>query len=497
MQEGIIVGVVLIGFIGYLLLRMKYEEQIGIDSMEKKIIANTVIRRCENEERIIPLYAFRDLTMPRSGIKKIICKYYALGICNKRIYITPFIVKNNVLMFDKTSSFEKEDVLRIEGSSCYVDIMYFHFHLKNGQSYAFSMEASNVKTDNRQKVNIQQKEELQEAYQIIDSWRTEINSKSEPHHPKMNKTAKFFYGMAKIMLSIGVIGLVVSIFVWIFGKNWTMYREIEKYSTMALSLGFFISLFSWFFGALFDTASESWGSGCNVDSRDIQQKDILIDGQYGLYQGKLYRLSAYGHDVELFAIDDIEKQNPIIRVSTEELGDRYDLHTHAVVNGLDYWVQKIEQDMVTYERVVGVKELCQKKINEFDMVYQWKARTGQNAEKSIIYIKPGVNENEFLNRRFIPEEMYNGHIMLSFLEEEMGVMETLNMLEQCYGKRLQRTAPIVEMLMCDYYIETIKIDDRSFCLDCDWGIVTISPDGDNGDHYIREIADYFNKEISK
>lgn len=495
MQEGIIVGVVLIVFIGYMLLRMKYEEQIGIDSMEKKIIANTVVRRCQNEERIIPLYAFRDLTMPRSGIKKIICKYCAVGICDERIYITPFIIKKGVLMFDKTSSFKKEEVLRIEGSSCYVIAMHFHFHLKNGQSYAFSVEESNIKTDRRHKVNIMQKEELQKAYQIIDSWRTEINPKSVPLHPRLIKTAKIFYGIAKTALRIGVIGLVVSIFIWIFGQAWTLYTQIEKYSTMALSLGLFTSLFSWFLGVLFDLASE--GNSYEMVNEEIQQKDILIDGQYGLYQGKLYRLKAYWHDVELFAIADIEKQNPIERVPTEELEDRYDLHTHAVLNGLDYLVKKIEQDVVTYERVVGAKELCQKKINEFDIVYQWKVRTGQKAEKSIIYIKPGVNENEFLNRRFVPEEMYNGHIMLSFLEEEMGVMETLNMLEQCYGKRLQRTAPIVEMLMCDYYIETIKIDDRSFCLDCDWGIVTISPDGDNGDHYIREIADYFNKEISK
>lgn len=220
----------------------------------------------------------------------------------------------------------------------------------------------------------------------------------------------------------------------------------------------------------------------------LKNQNMLIEGEFAVFEGHLYRATSYWHEVEIFEITDEKKTKPVKRVAKMELEDFYCLHTNAFLNGMVYIVRNIEEDVVTYERAVCDKELFKKKLTEFEAVFSCKNRTGKEMERNAVYIAPGVDADEIMRRRFVPEEMHNGHIMLAYSDEELGVVETINRLVQLYGERLTRKGAVPEMLMCDYYIETIIIDNQSFCVDCDFGIVTISPDGEDGDKYIREIA---------
>ncbi len=220
--------------------------------------------------------------------------------------------------------------------------------------------------------------------------------------------------------------------------------------------------------------------------------NILIEGNFGIYKGITYRIASYWHDVELFSIDDNDHHYVIRRVPKDEMEDLYTLHTHCRLNGIAYIVHKIENDIVTYERCVCDKVMFKKPLNEFDVVFRSKNRYKQHPESKVLYINNKMDDT-ILNNHFVPEEMHNGHIMLSYIDIEMDVSDTTKTLKDLYGDRIVMHGAAPEMLIIDYYIERFTIDDIEFCMDCDYGIVTISPDNDNGDKYIWEMTDYFNK----
>jgi len=225
-------------------------------------------------------------------------------------------------------------------------------------------------------------------------------------------------------------------------------------------------------------------------------ENILIEGHFGVYKGITYRTVLYLHDVELFYIDDNAHDNVISRVPKNEMEDLYTIFTRCRFNGIAYIVRKIENEIVTYERYVCDKELFKKSLIEFDVVYSQINRQMQHPDRRVLYINNKMND-DILNRYFVPEEMHNGHIMLSYLDTEMDISETTKTLKDLYGNRIVMHGAAFEMLIIDYYIEKFTIDDIEFCIDSDFGIVTISPDKENGDKYIWEITEYFNKKKEK
>jgi hypothetical protein len=223
---------------------------------------------------------------------------------------------------------------------------------------------------------------------------------------------------------------------------------------------------------------------------------ILIEGNFGIYKGITYRTVLYWNDVELFSIEDNDHLYVISRVLKDEIEDLYTLFTYCRFNGIEYIVRKIENEIVTYERSVCDKVLFKKPLREFDVVFSSKKHHNQYTERKVLYINNKMDEI-MLNYYFVPEEMHNGHIMLSYLDSVMNVSDTIKTLTDLYGDRIVLQGAALEMLIMDYYIERFTIDDAEFCIDSDYGIVTISPDNDNGDMYIWELTDYFNKKISK
>lgn len=221
-------------------------------------------------------------------------------------------------------------------------------------------------------------------------------------------------------------------------------------------------------------------------------ENILIEGEFGIYKGVIYRIVSYWHDVELFSMDDIDHYYVIRKVRKDEMDDVYTLHTYCRYHGIEYIIRKIENEMVIYERSVCDKELFEKPLNELDVVFCTKNRYHQEPERIVLYMNNKFEDTIF-NNLFVPEEMHNGHIMLAYQDTKMDVNDTIKTLKDLYGDRIIMHGANLEMLLVDYYIETFTIDDVNFCLDYDYGIVTINPDKENGDKYIWEITDYFNK----
>lgn len=225
-------------------------------------------------------------------------------------------------------------------------------------------------------------------------------------------------------------------------------------------------------------------------------KKIYLEGDFGYYKGKLYRTLSYWNDVELFAEEDLEKKQVLYRVSKDDMEEMYTLYTSCRIKGINYVVRKMEGEIVTYERLVCDHELFQKPLNEVDVIIRVKNRSNQEPERTILYMNPEITEDRVLKISFVPEEMHNGDIMLSFLDEELDVAATIQGLQELYGKRLEIHSPNEKLLMIDYYVAKIMIDENEFCLDYDWGIVTISPRAHSGNDYIWEITNYFNSKFA-
>lgn len=258
MDSVIIAGIMLVVLIVYVWKRMNKDEKLGIDSDEKRLIATVVRTRSSGEESVVPLYAYHDISVPSKYYKKKNCLYYAIGVSGERIYVTQFQVHERDISFGQTNIIHKSDLEWIEGADNYACTMGFVFNFKNGKKFVFCLDESNVKVDNKCKVNIQQKEEMQEAYGIISQWMAEVNRMKEPLHPGQRKVAKAFYMLAKISLIIGVLGLLTYIACEYLVKMGLPFSEVGRYSTIAIGMGFFMAFIGGMFGLIFETSSKGF-----------------------------------------------------------------------------------------------------------------------------------------------------------------------------------------------------------------------------------------------
>lgn len=258
MDSAIIVGVAFLILTVYGLKQMREDKKIGMDSDEKRLIATAVRTRSFGEEKIIPLYAYHDITIPSKHYKKKNVLYYAVGVSEERIYVTQFRIVDGNISFGETNIIEKSNVKWLEGSDSYLSVMGFVFNFYNGEKFVCYFDESNIKGYEICPVNIQQKKEMQEAYEILGRWMKEVNQMKEPLRPKQTKTAKMFYRIAKISLVIGVIGVVTNIVSLVLVNIGLDFSEVERYSTIPLSLGFFFAFFSGMFGLIFESSSKGY-----------------------------------------------------------------------------------------------------------------------------------------------------------------------------------------------------------------------------------------------
>ena len=258
MDSAIIAGVVFLIITVYVWKRVGEDEKMGIDSDEKRLIATAVRTRSCGEEKIIPLYAYHDITIPSKHYKKKNYLYYAVGVSEERVYVTQFRIVDGNISFEKTNIIEKSTVKWLEGYDSYSCTMGFVFNFYNGEKFVCFFDESNIKADDGCPVNIQQKKEMQEAYEILSRWMKQVNCMKDPIRPRLTKASKVFYGIAKISLVIGVLGIIVSIISHFLVNRGMDFSEVGRYSTILISLGFFLAFFSGMLGLLFESSSKGY-----------------------------------------------------------------------------------------------------------------------------------------------------------------------------------------------------------------------------------------------
>lgn len=220
----------------------------------------------------------------------------------------------------------------------------------------------------------------------------------------------------------------------------------------------------------------------------------LLTGDFAVWQGTKYRITSYWKEYELFAVEDVKKENPLGRITCEEANDRYTAYAKCEYKGMRYTTLRIEEGICYYKNCVvhNPKEQC-RPIEEFDEIWIVNNRSGKWAETYTIYLNDKYDNQKPSDSIYYVEEMACGNQMTAHRDDVKDLPTTIKELMSLYGDRLYMKTPNEQLLMVDYYISQITIDGVAFCLDYDWGIVTISPENSAGNKYIWEIVEYFNK----
>lgn len=219
-------------------------------------------------------------------------------------------------------------------------------------------------------------------------------------------------------------------------------------------------------------------------------------GEFVVWHECTYRVQTYlnTNEYELYDVGDIYCIKPIQRILTDNVSDSFSRVAFCQYRSIEYPVFYIKDDKCYYKRNINHSNDKMCCISIYDMDVIW-VRINRKKKSTIdtVYINSKYKNNKPSYKKYSVEEMANGNYMTSYLEEVKDLNQTIEDLNKLYGNRIKFHTPVLEMLIMDYYICTFFIDDISFCLDCDYGINTISVDNEEGNPYIFEMVDYFNR----
>ena len=217
---------------------------------------------------------------------------------------------------------------------------------------------------------------------------------------------------------------------------------------------------------------------------------------YAVYEGVAYRALSYTDRIDLFDVDDEERECVLFSVPKEKIEERYSVFNHAVLNGLEYVYYDIKGEQVTFSSTYKDKKILQRYIKDFDLVFQTINRgSDKPMEKKLIYSKDKSISDGSQIKRFYPQEMANGSVMFSVSSDLVSREALYKSIQTLYAGRISDKSSSAG-LATDEYIEFIRIDGIVFNISEDliYGIVTISPaHKGNGEKYIFEIVDCLNK----
>lgn len=219
-------------------------------------------------------------------------------------------------------------------------------------------------------------------------------------------------------------------------------------------------------------------------------------GEFVVWNECTYRVQTYSNtnEYELYDAGDIHCVKPIQRISIKNVSDSFSRVAFCQYRGVEYPAFYIEDDKCYYKRNINYSDDNMCCVSIYDMDEIWIRINRRNESiKDTIYVNPEYKNNKPSHKKYSVEEMANGNNMTSHLEEMKDLNQTIQDLEKIYRDRIKFQTPVMEMLIMDYYICTFFIDGISFCLDCDYGIITISVDNEEGNPYIFEMVDYFNR----
>ena len=211
--------------------------------------------------------------------------------------------------------------------------------------------------------------------------------------------------------------------------------------------------------------------------------------EYAVYKGVTYRETVYRDKIELFEVNDENREKVILTVPRDAVEESFTIVNRAVLNGVEYVYYDITDGVVTYSSLYKDKPMLQKNIEEFDVVFQNIVRgKDKPIEKKLIY----AGKNPTI-KKFYPDEMANGSIMFNVSSDVIPMEDIYDAIHALYPGRVsvgrKELTPLGDEVLCSIYIDGIKFNcDEDLC----WGLVTISPsEKGSGEKYIFEIVDYF------
>lgn len=167
----IVFGALIIG----ITIKMHFDELKGVDSEEKRKVAEIVRRVVPEGEEYTAAYAYWDRHMRHS----IITWSYAIGFNSERIYVVPLSIVKDEMAYSDSFVIEKSR-LGIVNSRRYKNkdsITWAEFYDEE-QKHILSIwvRESNTKDSKSYPVNIQQKEETMKFGQLVNQWMDEVNT---------------------------------------------------------------------------------------------------------------------------------------------------------------------------------------------------------------------------------------------------------------------------------------------------------------------------------
>lgn len=235
-------------------------------------------------------------------------------------------------------------------------------------------------------------------------------------------------------------------------------------------------------------------TGFNMGSFDFSERI----GSFAVKDGVTYRETAYWKESALFDLHDTKQKNELIRVAKDQLSERFTAFVNCEYQGVRYSVWKIEEGYIYFFPFTNQKKTYCRPLAELDAVWIQRNYGNARVERELFY-EPLQNKGLPWDRSFYPEEMYNGNLMLSYLEDVLDLSGTKKFLAGLYQGRIQFGKPELGALITDEYISSIKIDGKEFDFteDLAYELITISPKQADGNVYIREICTYFNRQRAR
>lgn len=218
-----------------------------------------------------------------------------------------------------------------------------------------------------------------------------------------------------------------------------------------------------------------------------------LTGSFAVKDGVTYRETAYWKESALFALCDIEKKTELARVLKEELQERFQSFAKCDYRGVRYQMRKIEGGNAYFSPFANINKIYCYPVQDINEILIQRNYGGGRTEIEVLYRKPGIAKSSVCDR-FYPEEMHNGNLMVSYLEEDLNWFKTKKLLEKLY-QDISFGEPDPAGLIVDECISWIKIDGEEFDFtqDLAYGLITISPRSAQGNEYIREMCVYFNQ----
>lgn len=156
-----------------IIVKMHFDEKKGVDSEEKRKVAEIVRRAVPAGEEYTAAYAYWEENTRASKT----CWFYAIGFNSERIYVVPLSITKGEIGYSDSFVIEKSKLGIVNGIRNKDTLTWAAFYDEKQQKIlSIWVRESNTKDSKCYPVNIQQKEEMRKFGQLVNQWMDEVNS---------------------------------------------------------------------------------------------------------------------------------------------------------------------------------------------------------------------------------------------------------------------------------------------------------------------------------